>query len=240
MNLFTSIAKTLFASSSLIPVLLLCFVSSSQAGSTPQTIAFPAIANPTTSQSSVSLGATASSGLPVSYSVVGGGNVASVTGSTVTLSGTPGAATIAANQAGNATYASAPVVYQTFLVQSGNTATTTWKFIAGGGSSTLAIRSDGTLWGWGYDADGVLGDGTTAYHTTPVQIGSANNWQTISMNAQTMALKTDGTLWVWGHNYYGELGDGTEGFSDAQGGIGSGRSCRIQPLKGMTAALGSI
>ena len=64
----------------------------------------------------------------------------------------------------------------------------------------LAIKSDGTLWGWGANANGQLGDGTTTQRTSPVQIGSAI-WVDISVSSSnSMGIKTDGTLWGWGLN----------------------------------------
>lgn len=81
-----------------------------------------------------------------------------------------------------------------------------------GSQFSLAIKTDGTLWGWGYNNYGQLGNGTTGSGVfgNPVQIGTANNWQMVSTGSDhTLAIKTDGTLWVWGANYRGQLGDGT-------------------------------
>jgi len=85
-----------------------------------------------------------------------------------------------------------------------------FKAISAGGSHTIAIKTDGTLWAWGYNANGELGDGTNINKNSPVQIGIATNWASISAsNGFTIAIKTDGTLWGWGYNFYGQLGDGT-------------------------------
>ena len=79
-----------------------------------------------------------------------------------------------------------------------------------GGKFTIGIKKDGTLWAWGNNFDGQLGDGTTTNKLTPTQIGTANNWQSISVgNSHTIALKTDGTLWGWGSNISNQIGDGT-------------------------------
>ena len=89
---------------------------------------------------------------------------------------------------------------------------TNWAKIAAaqGGYHTLALKSDGTLWAWGRNDEGELGDGTYVDRRSPVQIGSDTDWAKISAGAyHTMALKNDGTLWAWGSNDYGQLGDGT-------------------------------
>ena len=82
--------------------------------------------------------------------------------------------------------------------------------IAGWGDTVHAIKTDGTLWGCGYNGFGQLGDGTTVDKSSPVQIGSLTDWKQVAGGfGQTAAVKTDGTLWTWGYNYYGQLGDGT-------------------------------
>ena len=85
-----------------------------------------------------------------------------------------------------------------------------WLKIGGGYKSSIAIKNDGTLWTWGNNASGQLGDGTTINTTTPAQIGTATNWTEIDGGeGYNLALKSDGTLWAWGSNTYGQLGDGT-------------------------------
>jgi alpha-tubulin suppressor-like RCC1 family protein len=87
---------------------------------------------------------------------------------------------------------------------------TTWTMIAAGEFHTVALRSDGTLWAWGFNQNGQLGDGTTTDRSIPVKIGTASNWAAVAAGkAHTMAVKTDGTLWTWGRNFSGQLGDGT-------------------------------
>ncbi|MFA5794636.1 MAG: hypothetical protein WC980_06170 [Candidatus Brocadiia bacterium] len=82
--------------------------------------------------------------------------------------------------------------------------------IVGGNASTFSLKSDGTLWGWGGNSSGQLGDGTTIDKNIPTRIGTDINWQAIATgNSHSLGLKNDGTLWAWGRNYYGELGDGT-------------------------------
>src|SRR5215470_2496428 len=77
-----------------------------------------------------------------------------------------------------------------------------------GQNYTVAVKSDGTLWAWGYNHYGQLGDGTNTDRNTPVQIGTGFASVTAGQG-YTVAVKSDGTLWTWGYNPYGELGDGT-------------------------------
>lgn len=85
-----------------------------------------------------------------------------------------------------------------------------WQTLSAGGAQTLAIKPNGTLWGWGENGSSQLGDGTNASNPIPAQIGTDTNWLNVSTNTNhTLAIKTDGTLWAWGDNQYGQIGDGT-------------------------------
>ena len=86
-----------------------------------------------------------------------------------------------------------------------------WNNIAAGNFQTLAIQNDGTLWSWGFNNSGSLGDGTNFNRYIPYQISSQVDWSQISVsaNAFSFAIKTDGTLWGWGYNLQGHLGNGT-------------------------------
>jgi alpha-tubulin suppressor-like RCC1 family protein len=91
---------------------------------------------------------------------------------------------------------------------------TSWKQVACGSYTTAAIKTDGTLWTFGLNNHGQIGDGTsistTVFKSTPVQVGSLTTWKQVSCGeVHTAAIKTAGTLWTWGYNFYGELGDGT-------------------------------
>ena len=83
------------------------------------------------------------------------------------------------------------------------------KFSPGFDTNAI-IKNDGTLWTWGGNYQGQLGDGTTTSRSSPVQVGSLTNWKTIHGSSRVMrTVKTDGTLWCWGYNNTGEVGDGT-------------------------------
>ena len=88
---------------------------------------------------------------------------------------------------------------------------TNWTNISAGDAHSCGLRSDGSLWCWGDNSFGQLGDGTTTSRTTPTRIGTTTNWTNISAGGarRTCGIQSDNTLWCWGHNDYGQLGDGT-------------------------------
>jgi len=76
---------------------------------------------------------------------------------------------------------------------------------------SLAVKSDGTVWAWGWNADGQLGDGTNTTRLTPVQIPGINNAVAVAAGMSfSIILKSDGTVWATGANASGTLGDGTQ------------------------------
>ena len=88
---------------------------------------------------------------------------------------------------------------------------TTWSLANGGMSyASFAIKTDGTLWSWGKNAHGQLGQGDTVNRSSPVQVGALTTWASFTGGRDAcMAIKTDGTLWGWGRNAnYGQLGLG--------------------------------
>ena len=84
-----------------------------------------------------------------------------------------------------------------------------WKFVSTGISNCMAIRNDGSLWVWGFNEAGQLGDGTQNSKNFPQKL-SESNWIKIAPGGyHTIAIKSDSTLWAWGKNNYGQLGDGS-------------------------------
>ena len=73
------------------------------------------------------------------------------------------------------------------------------------------LFNDGSLWTWGYNSFGQLGDNSNTNKSSPVQTAAGGiNWKQVSCSLfHTAAIKTDGELWTWGQNGYGELGDNT-------------------------------
>ncbi|MBI4970897.1 MAG: DUF2341 domain-containing protein [Candidatus Omnitrophica bacterium] len=96
------------------------------------------------------------------------------------------------------------------LAWAGNSYFTGVTQIAAGDYHTVALKTDGTVWAWGLNSYGQLGDGTTTNSSIPVQSQITGIVTRIAAgNSHTVALKTDGTVWAWGYNVYGQLGDGT-------------------------------
>ena len=86
-----------------------------------------------------------------------------------------------------------------------------WSRVAAGGAHSLALAIDGTLWSWGDNTYGQLGNGASSVTGNAVitQVGTDNHWIAISAGKySSMGVKSDGSLWVWGRNDAGQLGLG--------------------------------
>src|SRR5256885_1727656 len=87
--------------------------------------------------------------------------------------------------------------------------------IMGGETHNVALKSDGTLWSWGYNFVGELGDGTTNSASLPIQVGLNSTpplTNVTKLGGRTyfsLAVKSDGTIWGWGMNSSGQMGNGT-------------------------------
>jgi alpha-tubulin suppressor-like RCC1 family protein len=84
--------------------------------------------------------------------------------------------------------------------------------VAGGGNFSLALKSDGSVWGWGQNDVGQLANGTTTSSggvTTPTRAHLQSIIAIAAGDQHTLALKSDGTVWAAGSNSWGQLGTGT-------------------------------
>jgi alpha-tubulin suppressor-like RCC1 family protein len=91
---------------------------------------------------------------------------------------------------------------------------TDWSLVAvgavGGDNHVAAVKTDGTLWAWGRNNYGQIGDNTIINRSSPVQIGGLTNWALVGTgDNHTASVKTDGTLWTWGSSSWGQIGDNT-------------------------------
>lgn len=79
------------------------------------------------------------------------------------------------------------------------------------GGCSIALKSDGTVWGWGENRDGQLGNGTRQDSNVPIRVGELRDITAIAAGDDyCMALKADGTVWAWGENHtHGKLGNGS-------------------------------
>ncbi|CAB4124384.1 Regulator of chromosome condensation (RCC1) repeat [uncultured Caudovirales phage] len=91
-----------------------------------------------------------------------------------------------------------------------------WKDVAGAEGHGMGIKNDGTLWTWGTNTFGQLGDGSNTSKSSPgTTAGGGSNWRKLGLitggggGRSGAGIKADGTLWTWGSNANGQLGDGT-------------------------------
>lgn len=84
--------------------------------------------------------------------------------------------------------------------------------IASGNRHTVIVKpTTGTVWAWGENSNGQLGDGTTTNRNNPVQVSDIANVIAVAAGQEnTFALKSGGTVWSWGDNTYGQLGNGNQ------------------------------
>jgi alpha-tubulin suppressor-like RCC1 family protein len=92
------------------------------------------------------------------------------------------------------------------------------RALAAGGLHSLAVKTDGTLWAWGWNYRAQLGDGTRTDRNRPVRIPGPHGKGVLEKvavadggGAHTAALLTDGTLLVWGDSFRGQIGNGMLG-----------------------------
>jgi alpha-tubulin suppressor-like RCC1 family protein len=89
-------------------------------------------------------------------------------------------------------------------------ASSDWTRVAASFTHVLALKSDGSLWGWGNNSSGQIAQPSPTNFIAPIRIGR-EKWSQISVGAShSLALKADGSLWAWGQNDRGQVGDGTK------------------------------
>ena len=85
-----------------------------------------------------------------------------------------------------------------------------------------AIKQNGTMWVWGQNINGQLGNNTNLYISSPTQIGALTVWSKVNVRLNTgLALKTDGTLWTWGASNFGQLGSNSLTYRSSPVQVGS-------------------
>lgn len=84
---------------------------------------------------------------------------------------------------------------------------TNWMVLSIGGYHALALKRDGSLWAWGANFSGQLGEPAITKSPVPIRVGSSTDWKSIAAGVyHSLALKIDGTMWAWGENLFGQLG----------------------------------
>lgn len=110
--------------------------------------------------------------------------------------------------------------------------------VVAGPARSMALKSDGTVWSWGANAGGPLGDGTTMQRLTPVQVHGVNDAGFLtdvtaiaSCNWASYALRSSGEILAWGYNGVAAIGDGTRDNSrllpTPVSGLGSGSDAKV-------------
>lgn len=117
---------------------------------------------------------------------------------------------------------------------------TDWIQLSGGGLHSLGLRSNGTAWGWGGNAFGQLGDGTSVSKTSPVSVvGGFTDWTQLStFSIHSLGIRSNGTAWSWGYNTSGLLGDGTNISRSSPVSVVGGFTDWLQVSAGATHSLG--
>lgn len=83
-----------------------------------------------------------------------------------------------------------------------------WSTVAVGRTATCGLQRDGSLWCWGDNTFGQMGDGTNSFRDRPVPIQPPGHFLAVDLDAHVCAVRADHTLWCWGAGKQGQLGDG--------------------------------
>jgi alpha-tubulin suppressor-like RCC1 family protein len=87
---------------------------------------------------------------------------------------------------------------------------TDWLTVSAGNRFSLAIKTTGTLWSWGWNNVGQLGINNVIDQNLPVQVGTASNWVEIDAgNQHSLAIDNTGNIYAWGDNTFGQFGNAT-------------------------------
>lgn len=107
--------------------------------------------------------------------------------------------------------------------------------IAAGHEHSLAVKSDGTVWAWGLNLAGQIGDGGGVQRTAPVRVPNLTDVRAVAGGSlHSLALKADGTVWAWGSNLFGEQGRALKALPNNLPDINQ-EPTQIQDLTGMAA-----
>ncbi|MCX6837318.1 MAG: SUMF1/EgtB/PvdO family nonheme iron enzyme, partial [Verrucomicrobia bacterium] len=149
---------------------------------------------------------TSEGGALLSYSIMSGSSIASVSGNVLTFTGQMGPVTL------RATGAEIDDQFLTFRVES----SPNWKKVFTGtgapGNYTYGLKEDGSIWSWGSNVSQNLGVAGLGFRRRSLQMGTDSNWADLSAGEAGFcfaAIKTDGRLFTWGSNDAGQLGIGT-------------------------------
>ncbi len=113
-----------------------------------------------------------------------------------------------------------------------------YRFIGGGGLHSLAVRDDGTAWGWGWDTNGQLGnDATLANQSSPVQIAGLSNIVAVAGGyIHSLAVTAGGGFYAWGDDENGQLGDNAA-LVDQPTPVSVGASVSSRPVVGYQSSI---
>jgi alpha-tubulin suppressor-like RCC1 family protein len=117
---------------------------------------------------------------------------------------------------------------------------TDWIQASAGNTHSLGVRANGSLWAWGSNITGRLGDNTVVNRSSPVSVvGGFTDWVQVSAGfSTTIALRANGTLWGWGYNGTGPIGDGTQLSKSSPVSVVGGFTDWVQAATGRGATIG--
>jgi alpha-tubulin suppressor-like RCC1 family protein len=117
---------------------------------------------------------------------------------------------------------------------------TDWIQVSAGDFHSLGVRANGTIWSWGNNTNGRLGDNTSTFRLSPVSIvGGFTDWIQVSAGGgHSLGLRANGTAWAWGVNFNGRLGDNTTTSRSSPVSVVGGFTDWVQVSAGLTHSLG--